>query len=119
MPLTRQVITLSAPSVPISQTDQPYDSIVPGYAFRIVGVQHFAESITAAVDYNVTVGGRAAVDDQVPVEDVRGDATLGVAANLAGSSTEAIVLESTTDGSGLAVGLKVHVTIEPQGLRGT
>lgn len=119
-PLARNTILLSSPSVPISQANVLYDSFVPGYAFEIVDVQHFAEGVTAAADYDVDIGAASALAaHEVPTADTREDAVLATAlASRRGSATDAINLRCTTDGSGLLVGLKVHVTIRPTRMAG-
>jgi hypothetical protein len=115
-PLAKTTFTLSIQTVGNSQTDLAVDSFLPGFAFQIVAVQHFAEAVTATADYNVTCGGRSAVNNQVPTAATRAAATLSTtAANLLGTNAEAVVLQATTDGSGAFTGLKVRVTIVPQG----
>jgi len=111
----RQTIALGSPSVPISQADVLHDAYKPGFAFKIVAIEHFAESVTAAADYDVKIGTTSALAAaEVPTADAREDAVLNAtAANLNGSATDVINLHCTTDGSGLLVGLKVKVTIRP------
>lgn len=95
-----------------------FDSFVPGYPFEIVGVQHFAEEVVATGTAMVRIAARDAVSAITPVTGTRGDATLSTTpANLVGTASEAINLLCTTNAAGLLEGLKVHVTIRPQGLR--
>ena len=116
----RREILLSVDSVPISQADVLFDSFKPGYAFEVLAVQHFAESVTATADYDVDIGAVSALAaHEVPVADTREDAVLATAkAARRGTAAEALNLRCTTNGSGLFVGLKVRVTIRKVGIGG-
>ena len=95
-----------------------FDSFVPGYAFEIVDVQHFAEEVIATASCIVKIAARDAVSAITPTSGARGTATLSTTpANVVGTAAEAINLHCTTNATGLLEGLKVHVTIRPQGLR--
>ena len=95
-------------------------SYIPGYAFIILGVQHFVRDITANFSYMVKVDATNALSAAaVPADATRGDASLhATRANLKGASTSAINLYLTTDGGGAAEEGTVYVTIRPLGLRG-
>lgn len=110
-------IDLIAPSVAANKADTLVDSVVPGYPFEIVKVQHFADTVTATASYNVKIGATAALNAAaVPVAATRGDATLGTA--LRGDADDAINLHATTNATGAFANLRVRVTIRPTGLRG-
>ncbi len=118
-PLAQEAILLVVQTVAISQNDVKADSCKPGYPFQVVSVEHFAEDIAATASYDVKIGTTSALNAAaVPVADTRGDAALsGTLANLQGSASDEINLHVTTDGTGTLTGLKVRVTIRPQGTR--
>jgi hypothetical protein len=118
-PLAQRTIDLSVGAVAISQADVLQDSYLPGYAFEIVSIQHFAGALDAAASYDLKIGTTSALTAaEVPVAATREDAVLNATlANLKGGATDAINLHATTDGSGTFTGLKVRVTIRPQGTR--
>ena len=109
----KEHITLSVDDVPISQANVLFDSFKPGYAFEILAVQHYAEAVTAAADYDIDIEAVSALAaHEVPTAVTREDAVLATAvAARRGSATDAINLRVTTDGSGLFTGLKVKVTL--------
>lgn len=115
-PIAQQVITLGCKDVAISQADVLQDAFQPGYAFEIVGVEHFTDNIAATASYLVKIGTTNAISAATPTADTRGDATL-VAGAVLGSATDVINLHATTDGSGTFTDLRVRVTIRPQGMR--
>ncbi len=118
-PIARETIKLSVQTVAISQNDVKVDSFKPGYRFQVVGVEHFAEDVAATASYDVKIGTTSVLNAAaVPVADTRGDAPLhGTLANLQGEASEEINLHVTTNGTGTFTGLKVRVTIRPQGTR--
>lgn len=106
------------PAADATTTGVLFDSYVPGYAFEILGVQHIVDGIVATATCMVQIAARDAVAAITPTAATRGDASLsGTAANLVGTGAEAINLRGTTNATGELMGLKVHVTIRPQGLR--
>jgi hypothetical protein len=91
----------------------------PGYAFRLTACRDFARGVTATISYVVKIGTRTAVASVTPVAATDTLRTLSTTlANLRGTSTEAITIELTTDGSGAATNLAVHLEIRPLGLAG-
>lgn len=119
-PYAQETIVLAVDSVGNSETDTLFDSYVPGYAFEVVGVQHFAEAVTAAASYDLKIATTTALTAaEVPTAATREDGALSATkASLRGTAAEALNLHATTDGSGLLTGLKVKVRIRPQGQRG-
>jgi hypothetical protein len=114
-PIAQQTITMGAMSIPISQADVLFDSFKPGFAFEIVGIEHFAADQVDTASYIVDIGTTAACTATTVVDDTRGDATL--TANVLGTAAHEINLHCTTDGSGTLTDLRVRVTIRPVGLR--
>jgi hypothetical protein len=116
----RREILLFVDDVPISQANVLFDSFKPGYAFEVLAVQHYAEAITAAADYDVDIGAVSCLAaHEVPTAVTREDAVLATAKSARrGTAAEALNLRVTTDGSGLFTGLKVRVTIRKVGLGG-
>ncbi len=114
----RKTIMLAVQAVGNSETDTLFDSFKPGYRFKILAIEHYAEGVTAAADYNIKIGTVSALAAvEVPTAATREDAVLNAtAANLNGSATDVINLHSTTDGSGDFTGLKVKVTIRLLGV---
>jgi hypothetical protein len=91
----------------------------PGYAFRITGLRDFARGVTATISYAVKIGTRVVATGLTPVAATDTARTLSTTlANLRGTATEAITIELTTDGSGAATNLAVHIEIRPLGLAG-
>lgn len=104
----------------ISQADVKVRGVVPGYAFEITKVEVFAKTVTATLSVQVKIGTTSALSAAVtPVADTPTAATLSTTlANKRGSSTEAINVHYTTDGTGAFTGMTVHVWIRPLPLNG-
>jgi hypothetical protein len=103
----------------ISLTSAVVKSITPGYRFQVVGVRSFCRTKAGTVTYVVKVGTRTAVASGVFTAATDVAATLSaVLANIRGSSTEAITIELTTDGSGVLTNAHIEVIIRPFPLAG-
>lgn len=116
--VAQRTIAFAVDDVGAGVADGLRGSFVPGYAYEIVGVQHFFRSVTAVCSYMVKNGTTAALSAAaVPVTATRADASLHAAlANRRGTKTDAINLHLTTDGGGAAEEGTVYVTIRPRGL---
>ena len=85
----------------VSQTSQVAYKYTPGYDFQLTRVRSYCLTKAGAVSYVVKAGGRTAVSAGVFTAATEVGATLSATlANIQGSSTEAITVEYTTDGTG-------------------
>lgn len=102
----------------ISQTDKVAFSWLPGFRYQIVSIQSFNSAKAGTIAGVVKCGVRTAAAVAFTAA-TRVAATLSTTkANLRGSSTEAITLEYTSDGSGALTNGFVVVTIRPWPLSG-
>lgn len=117
--VAREYITLRPVNVAASAAGTKIAAVKPGYAFEIVGVQHFVGTVTATASYDVKIGTTSALSAAaVPVAATRGDAALGATtAARKGTADDEINLHATTDASGALSDVQVIVVIRPQGLR--
>jgi hypothetical protein len=113
--VARLPVTFHKDDVAISQADAKVAAFKPGFAFEIVGVQHFAAGVVAAASYVVKIGATAAISATTPAAGARGDATL--AAAVSGGAGSEINLHVTTDGTGTLTDLTVVVLIRPTATR--
>lgn len=98
-------------------TDAVVYKYTPGYAFRVTRIRSYARAVTATITAVVKVGTRTAMAAAAPVQTVDTAHTLSTtAANLRGTSTEALSIELTTNGSGAATNLSFTIEIRPLGL---
>jgi hypothetical protein len=111
--LVKEIVTA------ISLTSAVVSSLTPGYRFQIVGVRSFCRTKAGAVSYVVKVGTRTAVAAGVFTAATDVAATLSTTkSNLRGSSSEAITIELTSDGSGVLTNSHVEIIIRPWPLAG-
>lgn len=112
--VAREIVLLFVDDVPISQTGQIYDAAVPGHAFYVEKIEHYVEALTAAVTFIAYIGTTALTGAETPVvETVTAGTITATVANRKGSATDNLNIKVTSDGSGVATGLKVRVTIRP------
>lgn len=118
-PLAKRDVVLSVQSVGNDEAATLFDSYKPGFPFEVVGVQHFAEAIVATASYDVQIGSTSVLAAaEVPTADTREDGVLSATwANRLGGAADELNLKCTTNASGTLTGLKVKVTIIPQGCR--
>jgi hypothetical protein len=113
--VARLPVTFHKDDVAASQADAKVAAFKPGFAFEIVGVQHFAAGVAAAASYTVKIGTTAATTATTPAAGARGDAAL--AAVISGGAGDEINLHVTTDGLGSLTDLAVVVLIRPTATR--
>ena len=113
-------ITMVMPATATSQTDLEVDSSVPGFNFEIVRVEGYCMDQTDTITVNVKIQSTTALASVLTLtDDAVAAATLSATlANRRGSSTDAINLEYTSNGSGEIVAGKVRVWIRPYPLSG-
>lgn len=118
--VARDCILLTAPATATSQTGLEVDEMVPGFDFQVVRVEIHATAVTAIISADVKIGTTSVLSSAVtPVANAATEGTLSsTLANIRGSSTDAIRLHYTSDGSGAATALKARVWIRPQPLNG-
>ena len=117
--VAREIVLLFVDDVPISQTGQIYDSAIPGFAFYVEKIEHFAEAVTATATFQAFIGTTALVAASTPVADTLTQATItATEAQRKGTATDDLNIKVTTDGSGLLTGLKVRITIRPYPMGG-
>lgn len=104
----------------ISLTGAVVFSYLPGFAYRVVRVRSYCRVKAGVVTAQLKISTRAAtaaVSAFTTATEV--DSPLhATPANVVGSSTEALTLELTTDGSGVLTNGLITVAMRPQGLRG-
>lgn len=111
----KKCLTMSVGTSATGQTDLEVDSIVPGFNFEIVRVTGYATAVTATQSVNVKIGTVTALASALTlVAGTDTAATLATSkAARRGSSTEAINLEYTTNGTGVITNGRVRVWIRP------
>lgn len=103
----------------ISQTGVVAFSYTPGYRFKIVRVRSYCLLKAGTVTATLLVGARTAVTTIGFTTATEVAQTLSTtAANIKGSATEAIILQYTTDGSGVLTNGFVIVDFRPFPMRG-
>jgi hypothetical protein len=104
---------------PISQASIVVFSYTPGYRFQLSRVRSFCRTKAGAVSFVVKVGGRSAVAAGTLTAATEVAQTLSTTlANLQGSTTEAITIEMTTDGSGAVVDGRIILEFRPRPMDG-
>ena len=112
--VAREIVLLFVDDVPISQTGQIYDAAVPGFPFYVEKIEHYVEALTAAVTFIAYIGTTALTGAETPVvETVTAGTITAAVADRKGAATDNLNIKVTSDGSGVATGLKVRVTIRP------
>ncbi len=104
----------------LSLTSAVVASVQPGYAFEVVKVEDYARTVTATISYDCKIGSTSVLSaTATPVAATRTTRTLATSrATRRGTSTSAINIELTTNGTGAAVNMKVTVWIRPYPLNG-
>lgn len=117
---TWKCITMVLPATATSQTDLEVDSSIPGFNFEIARVEGYCMDQTDTVTVNVKIGSTTALASALTLtDDAVAAATLSTTLSARrGSSTDAINLEYTSDGSGEIVAGKVRVWVRPYPLSG-
>jgi hypothetical protein len=108
-------LTMPIGTSAVSQTDLEVDELRPGFNFEIVKVEVHATSVTATASVNVLIGSTTALASVITpttANVVQGTLATSKAARR-GSATENIVVQYTTNGSGVIVNGKVRVWIRP------
>lgn len=94
-------ITEIAVNPAINLTSAVVCSFTPGFKYQLVRVRSFCRTKAGAVAFVVKVGGRVAVTTVTMTAATEVAQTLSTTlANIQGSTTEAITIECTTDGTG-------------------
>lgn len=119
-PLGRVPLTLSVGATATSQTALEVDEVIPGFNFEIVKVEAFATAVTATASVNVLIGSTTVLTGAIT--PTAGNVVAGTLATSAaarrGSSTESIILQYTTNGSGVITNGRVRVWIRPFPMNG-
>ena len=104
----------------LSLTSAVVASVQPGYAFEVVKVEDFARTVTATITYDCKVGTMSVLAaTATPVAATRTTRTLATSrASRRGTSSSALTVELTTNGTGAATNMKVTVWIRPYPLNG-
>lgn len=113
-------ITMIVGTTATGQTDLEVDSVVPGFNFEIVRVEAYATGVTATASVNVKIGTVTVLTGAIT--PVAGTATAGTLtttlANRRGSTTDALNLEYTTNGTGVITNGRVRVWVRPYPMSG-
>lgn len=103
----------------VSQTDLVAFKFTPGFRFEIVSVRSYNAAKAGTISYKVKAGTRTAVSAGVFTAATEVAATLSTTkANIRGSSSEAISVEYTSDGSGALTNGFVVIVYRPWPLNG-
>lgn len=103
----------------ISLTGAVVYSFVPGYKFQIAAaVRSFCRTKAGTVTAAVKVGTRTAATIVFTAATEVSNTLSTTLANLRGSSTEAITVELTTDGSGVLTNAFLTIAVRPFPLEG-
>lgn len=115
-----QVLTMPIGATATSQTDLEVDEVTPGFNFEIVRVQVHATAVTATASVNVLIGSTTALTGAItPTAGNVVSGTLSTtAASRRGSSTDSIIVQYTTNGSGAITNGKVRVWVRPFPMNG-
>lgn len=102
-----------------TQTGVVAFAYTPGYAFQITRVRSYNLNKAGAVSFKVLVDTREAVASGTFTDEAEVAQTLSTTlADLRGSSTDAITIEYTTDGSGVLTNGHVVLEFRPYPMRG-
>lgn len=104
----------------VSQTALEVDEMIPGFNFEITKVEVYATSVTATASVNVLIGTTTVLTGAVTPTSANVVAgTLATAkADRRGSSTESIIVQYTTNGTGVIVNGKARIWIRPYPMSG-
>ena len=102
------------------QTALEVDEVTPGFNFQIVGVQVHATAVTATASVNVLIGSTTCLTGAIT--PTAGNVVAGTLsttmASRRGSSTDSIIVQYTTNGSGVITNGKVTVFVRPFPMNG-
>jgi len=115
-----ECIRLALGTTATGQTGKQTDGVIPGYDFQVVKVEVNALTVTATISVDCLIGSTSVLSSAItPVAATPTAGTLSTTlANVRGSSTEAINLQYTSNGTGAATNGFVSVWIRPQPLNG-
>lgn len=115
-----ECIRLQIGTTATGQTGKQTDGVVPGFDFQVVKVEVNALTVTATISVDVLIGSTSALTGAItPVAATPTAGTLSTTlANVRGSSTEAINVQYTSNGTGAATNGIVSVWIRPQPMNG-
>jgi hypothetical protein len=117
--VARELVLMVGENVPISQSAVLFDSVVPGFGFKVERIECIIQSITAVLTFQVLIGTTALCAATAPTAATLAEVTLTASGtDLIGTDTEALNLKVTTDGSGVGEGLKVRVHLRPYPMGG-
>ena len=103
----------------ISLTSAVVHSFTPSVDYQITRVRSFCRTKAGAVSFVVKVGTRSAVAAGVFTAATEVGATLSTTlANVKGSSSEAVTIELTTDGTGVLTNGRIVLEFRPQHMNG-
>jgi len=116
----QQCFTMPIGATATGQTALEVDEITPGFNFQIVRVQVHATAVTATASVNVLIGSTTCLTGAItPTAGNVVAGTLATAvADRRGSSTDSIVVQYTTNGSGVITNGKVRVWVRPFPMNG-
>ena len=116
----QQCFTMPIGATATGQTALEVDEVTPGFNFQIVRVQVHATAVTATASVNVLIGSTTALASAVTptAGNVVSGTLASAAADRRGSSTDSIVVQYTTNGSGVITNGKVRVWVRPFPLNG-
>ena len=119
-PIGRQVLRMPIGATATSQAALEVDEITPGFNFEIVSVQVHATAVTATASVNVLIGSTTALASSIT--PTAGNVVAGTLsttmASRRGSSTDSIIVQYTTNGSGVITNGKVTVFVRPFPMNG-
>jgi hypothetical protein len=97
----------------VSLADVKVGTITPGFRFQIESVKVFAETVTATISVNVKIGTTSVLTGAItPVAGTDTSGTLvSTVASRRGTSSQAINVHVTTNGTGAARNITVEVTL--------
>lgn len=116
-PLAKDKISVAL-IVAISQTGVVSWKYTPAYDFQITRVRTYCLTKAGAVSGNLKVGTRTACTLTLTAATEVSNTLSTTLANVQGSSTEAITVEYTTDGSGALTNGHVIIEVRPQHMNG-
>lgn len=102
----------------ISQTGVVAYKFTPGFAFQFVVVRTYCLLKAGTVTATIKVGGRTAASLTFTSATEVTPTLSTTLANIRGSSTDAITIEYTTDGSGVLTNGFVNIVFRPRPLNG-
>lgn len=117
---TWKCVDLGLGTTATGQTALETDSVIPGFDFEVERVSVYCTATAATISANVLIGSTSVLTGAItPVAGTDTPGTLSTTiANRRGSSTDAINLVYTSNGTGSATNGRVRVWIRPFPLNG-